>query len=59
MNSADLDNELTDRSVLFLVKEHVEMIWDDPAGAEEFRAPQEMLAAYEFRARNRHTGQSR
>ncbi|HEX6534623.1 MAG TPA: hypothetical protein VF041_08495 [Gemmatimonadaceae bacterium] len=34
----------------YLVKERVEEIWDDPSKAEEFRALQAMLDAYEARA---------
>ena len=37
----------------YLVKERIEQIWDDPTRAEEFRALQDMLAAYEDRAARR------
>jgi hypothetical protein len=41
----------------YLLKERVEVIWDDPARAEEFRALQALLDAYEERAAR--SGQSR
>ena len=46
-------------SEYYLVKEHVETIWDDLACTKEFSALQEMLAAYERRAKNRRADQSR
>jgi hypothetical protein len=45
-------------SEYYVVKEHVETIWDDPPRAEDFRVLQEMLAAYESRVRKQRQGQA-
>jgi hypothetical protein len=45
-------------SEYYVVKEHVETIWDDPARADDCCVLQEMLAAYESRVRKRRQGQS-
>jgi hypothetical protein len=40
----------------YLVKERIEVIWDDPERAEEFRALQAMLEGYEERVARRVRG---
>lgn len=40
---------ITSETQYYLVREHVELIWSDPAREEEFRALQNIMVAYEER----------
>jgi hypothetical protein len=44
---------ITTEDQYYMIRERVEVIWDDPAKAEEFQALQGMMVAYEDRAARR------